>query len=284
MTYCTVDEVLNVAGITTTEVSEDTVKQHILAAEAEVDRISNTTWWKRMHEGTATSATSTTLTDTSLTLTTNQEEDNYVYITGGTGVGQLRRISSNTADTLTVASAWDTTPSTDSTYEIIHTGTNPQRTEVWDHTSAYGVYGPKKEYFADKYPIVVVNSLTIDSTSVTPSSLYLYSSDGRIALSADTEESRFSGKPQGNSMVYLFGIRDDRFNQIVRQLTAVIAGLSTLSTQMGGTHNIPSTISMPEGSVTIGQAYVNIKGTRDTLEAEYKRLKALIPKFPYLKL
>jgi len=68
--------------------------------------------------GTATAATSTTLTNSSKTWTTNQWSNYQVRITAGTGVGQVRTISSNTGTALTVSTAWTITPSTDSVYSI----------------------------------------------------------------------------------------------------------------------------------------------------------------------
>jgi hypothetical protein len=74
--------------------------------------------------GTATGTqTSTTLQDTDKTgataWTNNQWTNFVVRITGGPGIGQTRTIASNTGNTLTVSSAWTTTPVTlDSTYVI----------------------------------------------------------------------------------------------------------------------------------------------------------------------
>jgi hypothetical protein len=67
--------------------------------------------------GTAESATDTTLTDTDKSWDTNEFQGCKVYITGGTGVGQSRTITSNTTDTLTVAT-WTTNPDATSTYVI----------------------------------------------------------------------------------------------------------------------------------------------------------------------
>lgn len=69
--------------------------------------------------GTATGTqTSTTLQDTSKSWTVNQFANHSVKITGGTGSGQTRFITSNTSDTLTVPT-WTTTPvSGSSTYSI----------------------------------------------------------------------------------------------------------------------------------------------------------------------
>ena len=68
--------------------------------------------------GTATAGASTTLTNNTKTWTTNQWSNYQVRITAGTGVGQVRTISSNTGTVLTVSSAWTINPSTDSQYSI----------------------------------------------------------------------------------------------------------------------------------------------------------------------
>lgn len=68
--------------------------------------------------GTATAGASTTLTDGAATWTTNIFTDYIVEITGGTGVGQQRRVASNTGTVLTVNGAWDTNPDATSTYKI----------------------------------------------------------------------------------------------------------------------------------------------------------------------
>lgn len=67
--------------------------------------------------GTATSATSTTLVNSAKTWTVNQWTNYQVRITSGTGIGQIRTISSNTGTTLTVP-AWTVTPDATSVYAI----------------------------------------------------------------------------------------------------------------------------------------------------------------------
>ena len=73
--------------------------------------------FKSFATGTATSATGTTLVQTGKTWTASQWVNFQVRITGGTGAGQIRTITANTADTLTVAT-WTTTPDSTSTYAI----------------------------------------------------------------------------------------------------------------------------------------------------------------------
>ena len=73
--------------------------------------------FKSFATGTATSATTTTLTQTGKTWTGSQWINAQVRITAGTGAGQIRTITANTADTLTVAT-WTTTPDATSQYAI----------------------------------------------------------------------------------------------------------------------------------------------------------------------
>lgn len=73
--------------------------------------------FKQFATGTATSATGTTLTQTGKTWTASQWINSQVRITAGTGAGQIRTITANTADTLTVAT-WTTTPDATSQYAI----------------------------------------------------------------------------------------------------------------------------------------------------------------------
>ena len=67
--------------------------------------------------GTTSSATSTTLVNSAKTWTANQWTNYQVRITAGTGIGQVRTISSNTGTTLTVP-AWTVTPDATSVYNI----------------------------------------------------------------------------------------------------------------------------------------------------------------------
>jgi hypothetical protein len=67
--------------------------------------------------GTATSGGVTSLTDTAQTWTVNDYVGDFLVITAGTGSGQVRRITSNTANALTVAT-WTVNPAVSSTYTI----------------------------------------------------------------------------------------------------------------------------------------------------------------------
>lgn len=75
-------------------------------------------WGETYASGTATAATANTLSNSAKTWTTNQWANFQVRITAGTGIGQIRVISSNTGTQLTVATNWTTTPDTSSQYVI----------------------------------------------------------------------------------------------------------------------------------------------------------------------
>lgn len=68
--------------------------------------------------GAATSGGATTLTDSGATWVTNLFATGRVYIHQGTGIGQIRTISSNTGTILTVSSAWTTNPDATSKYVV----------------------------------------------------------------------------------------------------------------------------------------------------------------------
>jgi len=71
-----------------------------------------------LDDGTATSGTTVTLVDSTKTWTTNAWFNREVWIATGTGLGQWRNITSNTATTLTVDRAWTIIPDATSKYEV----------------------------------------------------------------------------------------------------------------------------------------------------------------------
>ncbi len=78
------------------------------------------------YSGTATGGTTFTLTDSAATFLTSPGDQRllgmFVWITGGTGVGQVRKVigSSNSTKRLHVNPAWTSPPSTDSTWVMGH--------------------------------------------------------------------------------------------------------------------------------------------------------------------
>lgn len=68
--------------------------------------------------GTATAGGASTISNSARNWTTNQWTNYQIRIVSGTGAGQIRTISSNTATQITVSSAWATQPDATSVYNI----------------------------------------------------------------------------------------------------------------------------------------------------------------------
>jgi len=271
--YISVNEVYGIAGISSSEISEAIVESSIQAAESVVDRLTNSTYLNVENNGTASGGSNDTIVDSSKTFDVDTYANEYVWVHAGTGKGQLRLISSNTATTLTVDTAWSTNPDDTSKYRIVHTGSNAHvEEEVLDGDNTATL-------FLDKYPLISLVSASSNSISITVDNIYQYKSMGKLVLGNDTEASYWSGvKPLQNELDYWYGVYP--IINLVKRLTGVYAALFILQSQMGGTHNIPSTYSLPEGSLSVGQAYINIKGTWDTLMRNKAYLEDLIPKYP----
>lgn len=98
--------------------------------------------------GKATAGSSTTLTDTGAgqyggTWTTNMWAGYKIRIVTGTGFGQVREVVSNTGTVITVSTAWDWTPSTDSEY-VLYGGS------AWKEITGHGLgYVSAKPVYAN---------------------------------------------------------------------------------------------------------------------------------------
>lgn len=86
------------------------------AAEVDVSGSDVTTL---VSESVVASATATTLVKTGAGWTVNAWQNYTVVLTGGTGAGQRRTVSSNTATQMTVSQAWTTVPDTSTTFVVV---------------------------------------------------------------------------------------------------------------------------------------------------------------------
>jgi hypothetical protein len=255
--YTTTTAAFRTAGITISEISAADMKEFVLDAEAQIDRLTNTTYWSIEESGTATSAATATLTCTGA-FTGDVYANETVWVYSGKGSGQARKILSHTNDTLTVDRNWTTIPDNTSLFRIIHCGSDPfMSSEKYDCDNT-------RELFTTKYPIQILETAEIDSVSITPSYIYQYKEQGKLKLGTSAEASYWTSKDaQLNILSYWYGVYP--LPREVTQLCNMYAALKALAAQMGGTFDTPSTYSLPEGSVTIGQAYINIRGTFDVL-------------------
>ena len=87
----------------------------------------------RTDSGAVDAAGATTLTDSDKEWDASVWVGGTVWITGGTGSGQVRSVTANTATVVTVAQPWDTTPDVDSEYQIEGPNTGRYRDDGYIH-------------------------------------------------------------------------------------------------------------------------------------------------------
>lgn len=97
-------------------------------------------WGEDVISGTATAGGASTLTDTTKNLGTNSLANMILHVTGGTGIGQVRIIASNTSTVITVSEAFTTTPDVTSTYKV-YAISNQTLSQVVTKESANGFVG-----------------------------------------------------------------------------------------------------------------------------------------------
>lgn len=93
-------------------------KDLVTALREEVGKVIQRSLEIGLDAGTATGGSDSTIEDTDKDWGVDQFAESYVEITAGTGKGQIRKIVSNTEDTLNIQGTWDTPPSDDSLYSI----------------------------------------------------------------------------------------------------------------------------------------------------------------------
>lgn len=265
--YCSTSDVYRQAGIGSSVVSTTNVTGFIQEAEAEVDAITQTTYWQLAHSSTAVSGTTASLETTGLTA--DEHIGNVIKITSGTGT-EHRIITDNTSTTVSVDRDWTTVPTSTSTYQIFHCGTPPYSHGTTDGDGQYTMY-------LDNYPLVNLEGLTIDSTSVTPSYIYQYKDVGQITLKSSAEYSNFKAGYQTVNTNYWFGVKDEYKNTVpllVRKYVAVVATLMSLIYQIGGTYDDVTVFKLGPMEGSLGEPYTNIREAVMRLIAERDRIRS----------
>jgi hypothetical protein len=270
--YTTIDDVRLAVTVPSTTVSDLAIQKYIYWAEREADRETFTTYWQLQTSGTASSATSITLTNSSAAWTENQFENCIVKLTGGTGSGQLRSIlSGNSPTQITVDRAWTVTPSNDTTYEIYYSGTSPYFSKSVDGSG-------EKWYFVQNYPIRVVESLVINSTTVTPSNVAVYDDIGKLQLDSDCEYGYFESKqPQLVALAYWWGV-----NGVPREIERWVtlhASMQCLNMLLAASYNSPISYNLPEGSVALKPPTDAIRGILEKYKDEMTELSTRLIRY-----
>lgn len=117
--------------------------QAALGTDCSVERLAKT--GSAFLSSTATAGAARTLTDGVQTLTVDRYVNYRILITGGTGVGQHRRIVCNTATVFTVHKPWDINPDATSTYEVW--GDYDKMFLAGGAAAALYAYSPENDYW-----------------------------------------------------------------------------------------------------------------------------------------
>jgi methyl-accepting chemotaxis protein len=124
--------------------------------------------------------------------------------------------------------------------------------------------------FLDNYPVKSITSLeeydAVSSTAAivwAASDYWLDNDIGRIRLRIE----EFAHQNHRVKVVYVYG--PDEVPGIVKDLSAVIAAMSVLINQIGGTYDDVTSYSLPSGvSVSVGEPYMNMLRDIDELRKE----------------
>lgn len=243
-------------------ISNATIKRFILDAQDEIEKIYHTKFGCIDDSGTAGTATTTSIGDDDKLWPVNQLEDSIIWVYGGTGSGQYREIQSNTGTAIVVSPAWETTPSTDSTYRIVKLGYKDETIDGSGETFQ----------FVKQQPLIKLNALTVNGSAVTPSKVSTYLPSGKLELknNLSPETTVFSDTyPQLINMKYIYGVYP--IPRIIKRLACIVAGIKTLVSQVSGTYDDFTTVSLPGGlNASKGEPYVNIKSALASLQREAK--------------
>lgn len=270
--YCTAAEVYATTLLDSTIVSEAEVNRQILAASEQADNFTYTTYWDVKYSNVAVSSTDNVITileDDSLTA--NLYKDFYIYVYQGAGVGQVRKITANDETTITVDRDYSSSLDDTSYFRIFYSASDPR---VIDNIDGSGT----DTLYLDRYPLQFIDSISINSIAIPEAQIFQYKKSGKLQLKTTAPYPVWYSLPQTVALDYWYGVYP--LPSLVKRYCIVLASLKTLASQMGGTYNVPSTYSAPEGSITIGQAYINIRGTYDVLMKEQRDIERDLIKYP----
>ena len=239
-------------------ISDDAIEEFIKQAEEEIESIYHTKFGSVEDQGIADSATVSTLTDTDKDWAVDSFIGYVVWIYSGTGSPEYREIQSNSATQLVVSPNWDVTPSTDSYYRITKLG---YKEDILDGTGT-------STMFVRFQPLIYLNALSIDGTSVGTSHVYQYKDSGKLVLGVDAEKTVFlMTEPQQVVQKYIYGVYP--LPKLIKRLCILVAGIKTLVSQIAGTYDDFTNVSLPGGvSASKGEPYMNIKNALIHMQKE----------------
>lgn len=261
MTYCTVAEVRSAIDFPDTgaPIADEDILEFIIDSEEEIEEIYKTKFGNIESSGTADGDFSTTtFSDSSKTWTVDEYIGYVVWIYGGTGEGQYREITTNTASKLTVSPEFETTPDATSNYRITKLGYKSQT-----------LTGTGTDIMFVPYQLLVnLNALSSDDTTVTPSTVYTWPSGKMQVGGPDCEITVFlDSRPLLIDLEYIYGVYP--LPRIIKRLCIILAAMRTMVAQIAGTYDDFANVSLPGGiSASKGEPYMNIQSSLNYMQGE----------------
>lgn len=274
--YCSTSDVYRHAGVGSDVISTTNVIGFIQEAEEDVDKYTQSTYWKLSHSSTAVAGSTANLTTTGLTA--DEHIGNVIYLDSGYGSGQYRIITDNTVGTVSIDRDWTTVPTSTTSYQIFHCGTVPYRNDVVDGDGQVTSY-------LDEFPLIELENLTIDGTSVTPSNVYQYKDWGQLTLKSSAEYTNFKADFQSVDIKYWFGVKDQYKNDVpllVKKYVAIVAAIMSLVHQIGGTYDDVTVFALGPMSGSLGEPYTNIREAVLKLVNERNRISKKLTVYQHL--
>ena len=125
--------------------------------------------------------------------------------------------------------------------------------------------------FQDALPVLTLNSLTIDGTSITVGEVHVYPERGELVLKDTAEETRFTATKRRQITVD-FDYGSATVPRNIRSITAIVAAIHALTQQIGGTFDDVTSYSLPEFTASKGEPFTNIRETITRLNDRLNKL------------
>ena len=240
-------------------VTDANITTFIGYAEEEIENIYKTKFGNIDVSDTALSGTTTTLVNGAASYTASEYIGYVVWIHTGTNNGEYREITANDTTTLTVSPAFSAAADNTSQFYITKLGYSDETVDGSGTSTQFTI----------NQPLIALNSLTIDSTTITPAYVYQYNDSGRLLLGTDDCEATYfsDATPHLIDMKYVYGVYP--MPQIIKRLCICLAGIRTLTSQIAGTYDDFTNVSLPGGvTASKGEPYTNIREAVATMQGE----------------
>ena len=283
MTLVTVADVQRIMGVTDAqlidlEITDAEILEHIYDAEAWIERYCMTAFLDNDSSLlSVSSATDDTLVFPADTFTESEYANYYVYVDSGIGLGQWKKISSNTTTTLTLASDWTTNPDNTSKAYVVYTPFIISKDKRVDPNPSITIDGNGRDtLFLPDFPLLRLESLTINSTEVTTSKVFQYENEGKLILKTTAEATIFD-KSDHQLVTASYWYGSYPMPRIVKRAVGNWAAFAALIQIIGGTFDDVTSFSLPELSGSLGEPYINIREVALQLK---RQLDSILPQLP----